>query len=557
MERFEEAAVRRMEMLCKITQMKAKGENYRNIVEQVSQGAQHASPTSPFLWFDAAELERRQVACQREVRQEMQLPLRLLEECAQGRRHVLMAEEQMQIKEYETRVRQEKQRIEEEMWEEAFLDDHVSHLACRVALCSDERLQSWFTNAEELLFRGRVEALTADDKLSLLSMARTSAEKYTPTEGETNAIEALEALKQKKAEVRRQAEKGEYFRVRFTAVPSLVWGRKVVVRKGYALLSQTQVLEVMFGKYHSVLQKGLQKALEATPAMEAEEGDRVMWFLNSVVKNMMEGVEQRDVAPGAVVSVEDIALHAERHMPLCMRQLDRHARKHRHLKWDGRWQYGVFLKRIGLVLEDAIRFFGETLTLKGGGTPEKFAKSPYGYNVRHWYGREGKKTSYSSLNCTTIIRGAGPKGQQCHGCPFYHSTERDLKALIMQPQAHPIGGDTSSPFGRSVQLSDREADIIVKKAQDGHPTAACHMYFRKAHAPYPENSSLFASPYEYWNASVTWVQEKEEAARQAEEGVVTPARPRRMLKVPPGGISPGSSTQESPVLTTSTVRSTQ
>eukprot|EP00756_Hemistasia_phaeocysticola_P025699 Hpha_TRINITY_DN16017_c0_g4::TRINITY_DN16017_c0_g4_i2::g.118109::m.118109/K02685/PRI2; DNA primase large subunit len=547
LERFEEATVRRMTMLCKIIEMKAKGESFRSIVTQVAAGAKHEQMNSHFLWFDGGELERQQLLAERTLRQDMEIPLEDLALDAQGRRDKLLAEQTFRLKKFYDEVKKEQKRLEDEMWEQAFLDDAISHFACRLALCTDERQQKWFTEAEEFLFRGRVEALLPEDRMALLSMVNTSAELYTPSEegGENAAFRfLLDPLKRDKERTRETA----CFRVRFTAVPRLVRDRSVVVRGGYALLSPQQVLEVMFGKYRSLLEKGLQRALEARPAAEADEGDRIMWFLSSVVQNMMEGVEQREVTPGAVVAVEDIALHAERHMPLCMRQLDRHARKFHHLKWDGRFQYGIFLKRIGLSLEDSIRFFGETLTLRGGGTPEKFNKGPYGYNVRHWYGKEGKKTSYNALNCTTIIRNPGPKGQQCHGCPFHHSTDRELKQLLMLPQAHPIGGDTTSPFSRSIQLSDREADAIVKKAGDGHPTAACHMYFRKAHAPYPENSSLFASPYEYWNSSVTWVREKEEAQRQAEEGVVTPARPRKFPKTPS---SAGSTVQESPVLTTS------
>lgn len=35
---------------------------------------------------------------------------------------------------------------------------------------------------------------------------------------------------------------------------------------------------------------------------------------------------------------------AQVHFPLCMRHLDEHLRDDHHLKFSGRWQYGLFIK---------------------------------------------------------------------------------------------------------------------------------------------------------------------------------------------------------------------
>lgn len=97
---------------------------------------------------------------------------------------------------------------------------------------------------------------------------------------------------------------------------------------------------------------------------------------------------------------------SKRHFPLCMRNMHDHLRKERHLKYQGRLQYGLFLKVrsclcicvrfdqrsqvLGLSIEESLLFW------RGGFknlTEDEFSKK-YKYNVRHSYGLEGKRVNY-------------------------------------------------------------------------------------------------------------------------------------------------------------------
>ena len=68
----------------------------------------------------------------------------------------------------------------------------------------------------------------------------------------------------------------------------------------------------------------------------------------------------------------------------------------------GRRQLGLFLKGIGLPLEQALAFWRQEFSPKCTG--EAFDKQ-YAYNIRHSYGKEGKRADYTPLSCMTVRRG--------------------------------------------------------------------------------------------------------------------------------------------------------
>ena len=83
------------------------------------------------------------------------------------------------------------------------------------------------------------------------------------------------------------------------------------------------------------------------------------------------------------ISMSDIETSVERSMPLCMQMLHKALTSNGHLKHTGRMQYGLFLKGIGLSLEESLEFWkGKFKNMAG----DKFDKE-HAYNIRHNYGK--------------------------------------------------------------------------------------------------------------------------------------------------------------------------
>lgn len=128
------------------------------------------------------------------------------------------------------------------------------------------------------------------------------------------------------------------------------------------------------------------------------------------------------------ISLKDIDFHARKSFPPCMANLHTNVKKHAHLKHWGRLQYGMFLKGIGLSVEENIQFFKKEFTRKIDA--DKFDKA-YSYNIRHFYGKEGKRADYQPWSCTKVMKNAPPGVGEYHGCPFKTFKEDNLNDFLI------------------------------------------------------------------------------------------------------------------------------
>lgn len=119
--------------------------------------------------------------------------------------------------------------------------------------------------------------------------------------------------------------------------------------------------------------------------------------------------------------------------PLCMQNLHRSLRRDAHLKHYGRLQYTLFLKGIGLSLEECLLFWRGAFSKI---TDDVFNKE-YRYNVRHAYGDVGgdsnrRGNGYSPYSCQKILMEHQPGPGEAHGCPYRHFSVENLTALLQQ-----------------------------------------------------------------------------------------------------------------------------
>ena len=174
--------------------------------------------------------------------------------------------------------------------------------------------------------------------------------------------------------------------------------------------------------------------LTARALPRLDEDDRLTPILNHLSKNFITPdssyMSNSSAPPGAQITAGNID-NLSQHFPACMSHLHRSLRRDAHLKHYGRLQYTLFLKGIGLNLEESLMFWRSGFNKI---TDDTFNKE-YRYNVRHAYGDVGGDSNrrgggYSPFSCQKILTEHPPGPGEAHGCPYRHFNLENLTALV-------------------------------------------------------------------------------------------------------------------------------
>ncbi|KAK1305983.1 putative DNA primase large subunit [Acorus calamus] len=250
-------------------------------------------------------------------------------------------------------------------------------------------------------------------------------------------------------------------KVPFEEVAELVSNRRVFLFKGYAYVAMNQVVSLVATQFRSLLSKALVLTNRKwTSTIREQEKDRLTPIVEALSTSYL-GPDYSQAKEFGEVSLKDIDQLANSSFPLCMRHLFEKLREEHHLKHGGRMQLGLFLKGVGLKLEDALAFWRAEFSQKVGS--ERFDKE-YAYSVRHNYGKEGKRTDYTPYSCQKIISSTPGVGDH-HGCPYRHFSEENLRAALGKMG---VGG--------------RTMDDVMDKVRNRHYQLACTLTFEAIHA---------------------------------------------------------------------------
>ncbi|KAI0302106.1 eukaryotic and archaeal DNA primase, large subunit-domain-containing protein [Russula brevipes] len=272
--------------------------------------------------------------------------------------------------------------------------DIIGHFVLRLAFCRSEELRRRFVKAEATLFRVRYLDATIPER-------REFQKSVDDIEKKTYESQLRAAAP--------DADDGEqYVKVKWTSVPDLVEKRRVFLKDGWAYVPSREQSSIVFQEF----QTRLGRALEGFIAGIGSE-----W---STSENVGEGIRAE--------MVDELA---HKHFPMCMRNLHENLKRSHHLKHFGRLQYGLFLKVLGLSIEDALIFWRKSFS---GHTDDEFNKH-YKYNIRHSYGLEGRRANYPAKSCQQILMNDQPSASDSHGCPYRHFSPDNLRTALLSTYA--------------------------------------------------------------------------------------------------------------------------
>ncbi|KAI0306506.1 DNA primase large subunit [Multifurca ochricompacta] len=284
--------------------------------------------------------------------------------------------------------------------------DITGHFVLRLAFCQTEELRRRFVKAETTLFRVRYLNATISERKGF------HESKDFDWIQANDDIKATHEL-QLKAVVPDADERNSIPQVRWTRVPDLVEKRRVFLKDGWAYVPSREQSSIVFQEFQTRLEQALEMTAKALPRMDEDTR------LEPILANLSQGsLLDEGTAEG---------VRAEMHFPMCMRNLHENLKRTHHLKHFGRLQYGLFLKVLGLPIEEALIFWRKSFS---GHTDDQFIKR-YKYNIRHSYGLEGRRANYPAKSCQQILMNDQPGPTDSHGCPYRHFSHDNLQMALL------------------------------------------------------------------------------------------------------------------------------
>ncbi|KAF2399523.1 DNA primase, large subunit [Trichodelitschia bisporula] len=304
--------------------------------------------------------------------------------------------------------------------------DHYSHFILRLAFSSTEDLRRRFSRLETALFRLRWRTDNVVERQEFTNSLDFNWEMVDDKE----KVEMADELRVMTELAGRKAEDG-WFKVEWERVPELVEQRKVLIKRGVAYVPVREQMSLVVTEFTKRLDIALEQTARALPRLD--EDDRLSPILAHLSQSFTAPDATYDTSstPSSLHPTANNIDQLAGHFPLCMSNLHTTLRQTGHLKHFGRLQYTLFLKGMGLSLEDCIAFWRRSFR---GMTDDKFNKE-YKYNIRHAYGEVGgdanrRGRGYSPYSCQKLLTEALPSVGQTHGCPYRSFTADNLVALL-------------------------------------------------------------------------------------------------------------------------------
>ncbi|KAI9296106.1 hypothetical protein K502DRAFT_323989 [Neoconidiobolus thromboides FSU 785] len=264
--------------------------------------------------------------------------------------------------------------------------DHISHFILRLVFCRSEDLRAWFVKYESVLFNLRYAQSLASTKAQFVAKLGYGYEKVSESEKQQLKLQLKAA---KFGGFGNDFDREDFFKIPFEKVPELVSGRQVFIKNGFAYVPNEYSSSWIIGEFKNILRTGLLNLSKALPNIDEDE--RLLPILNALsTKSFSTYDPLKSQRKDVKISYNEIP-NASKHFPLCMYSSYKGLTKNKHLKHGARMQFGLFLKGIGLPLEEALEFWRRSFSRM---TDDEFKKG-YAYNIRHNYGQEGNRKDYA------------------------------------------------------------------------------------------------------------------------------------------------------------------
>ena len=388
-------------------------------------------------------------------------------------------------------------------WNTNLNNDISSHFILALIMCKNETDMKWFIRHETNLYKTRIENKKDPQNpqkkkykynmYRILSLLGVKLEEYKSSNNEEINKICFRDKNSKNEKI--------YF-CKFEDALNLVPTHDYYLNKGNIYIPESDLQNLFKLIFEQSLEKTINKIKIKSKNIANDR--RIREIINSfenAKQNMLreeaEKLQKEMPNDEKLKTMNDIDIVSEKCFPLCMNLIERHINQYSHLTHFGRLQYTLFLKGAGLPVDEALKFFQKKYEKK---TPlDKFEKE-YAYNIRHSYGLEGKRVSYTPYTCEKIINMNGPMGRECHGCPFKTYSTDNLRKIL-----------------NTCNLSPVDIEEIIIKKKNNEYQLACRKYFEgKFPKRTNEGEGIGIHPNRYFSSAMKIIKNENNKVKENE-----------------------------------------
>ncbi len=237
--------------------------------------------------------------------------------------------------------------------------------------------------------------------------------------------------------------------VRFWSAPRLLKRKRGILRSGWILTPTDFLIKEIKWKFQRKLNEVIKKLI-----VEKKAGSQKILVLENAMRELSEyWTKKRDVVvPKREFSLKGRRLYERIDLwPLCMKVLLSRYEATGYLSHGERLQLGLFLKKLGMTLEEQLQFWYKAVDNLGMSWEEFERKG--GYHIKHIYGVVGSRKDYEAPKCETII--------SKYFCPFKALSSEQIKDILKQLHA---------------DIPDKLLKKIMENTRRGEPRKACAVY---------------------------------------------------------------------------------
>ncbi|HUU78392.1 MAG TPA: hypothetical protein VMX55_08590 [candidate division Zixibacteria bacterium] len=259
--------------------------------------------------------------------------------------------------------------------------------------------------------------------------------------------------------------------IHFTCVPKLISNRSALVRDGWVLNAVNDFSNSVKIAFELRLKERIR-----------ESGERMDRTARGVVKEVQDELGKliHSIATSSgKIDLEDYKLYRRQDIfPQCMLDLYNEVMGKGHIGHQERFQLGLYLKRLGMTIDEQLHFWYSSAVDNVGLTFNQFINGNAGYIIRHMYGLEGGETDYDAPSCETLQN-------QGYYCTFLHQSVEEIDKHLRKEFKNPT---------KKIEESIR---MLESKVIDKKPSEACAILFNLRYNRFsrPVNHPLNYSEY--------------------------------------------------------------